>query len=1314
MSDLTALLLLPVLCGIISTSTAASSASRKCEDSLATPLPYSSFTSSSVFDQAYGAGYAKLNRKQGAGGWSPLDTNRNQWLQVDLGSRKQVVTIVTQGRYSSSDWTSKYRLLYSDTQKNWRPYLQDGNIWTFEGNVNSEGVVRHELQHTILARYIRFIPVEWSRKGRIGVRLDLYGCSYWADVISFDGHGVISYRFRSKKMKFVKDVISLKFRTTARDGVLLHGEGQQGDYISLELRRARLQLSINLGSNQYGSIQGHTSVTSGSLLDDDHWHSVVIERYRRNINFTLDHHTQQFRTNGEFDHLDLDYEINFGGLPVSVKPSSGGRENFVGCMEGITYNGDNITNLVRRKKVDTSSFRNLTFSCAESNSVSVFFNSTSFLRLPGQTYSDTLAVSLSFRTWNPNGLLMYTTLADSWVELGLTEGKVTFLMRHDTKKLRIDISSGSGLNDGLWHSVHLTALEYYAMLTVDGDEASTVRTTIPIYIQTGGTYYFGGYFLNTNTGSLQRSFQGCMQMIHVDDHPADLRAVEQGLIGSFENVSLDMCAIIDRCVPNPCEHSGRCSQTWDTFSCNCNGTGYTGATCHTPMYQQSCEEYKHQGKSSGSYWIDPDGSGSIAPFRVSCDMTEENVWTTLKNNLSPQTSVTSAEQEGKAVLQITYNVTDEQVLLVTSSAEYCEQYVAYACRMSRLLNTPDGSPFTWWVGRANERHSYWGGSGPGIQKCSCGIEHNCTDPKHYCNCDADLRSWREDAGLLVYKDHLPVSQVVVGDTGRAGSEAKLTVGALRCQGDRNYWNAASFSSPASYLHFPSFREETSTDISFYFKTSSTHGVFLENLGTTDFLHIELRGGSVVFFSFDVGSERVELSVRSPVPLNDDQWHRVEAEKNIKEAVLQLNGQYREVRLSPPQGHTKLEYYSDLYIGASSGQRGFLGCMRALKINGVTIDLEERAKVAPGVNPGCQGHCNSFGMHCRNGGTCVEQYNGYSCDCSLTAYDGPFCTDDVGGYFETGTLVRYDFPPEAGASALREEKSLSGVGVPSEANLTQEELVFSFSTSSAPSILVYVSSRTQDYLAVVLRHNGTLQIRYSLGGLTEPYTIDVDHRNMANGQPHSVNITRNLREIRLQLDHYPVSTHTLPEASDTQLNLVKSIFLGKVFETGQIDPILIERYNTPGFVGCLSRVQFNSVAPLKAALRSGLAAPVSTLGILVPSNCGASPLTISPMASASDPWHLEAAGAVFPFNEDKTSEDGVDRNSAIIGGIISMVIFTVLCIMVFVIRHMFRHKGSYHTNEAKGAESADCADAAIIVNDPAFTETIDESKKEWFI
>jgi len=53
----------------------------------------------------------------------------------------------------------------------------------------------------------------------------------------------------------------------------------------------------------------------------------------------------------------------------------------------------------------------------------------------------------------------------------------------------------------------------------------------------------------------------------------------------------------------------------------------------------------------------------------------------------------------------------------------------------------EGNPYTWWVGKANEKHYYWGGSGPGIQKCACGIERNCTDPKYYCNCDADYKQW---------------------------------------------------------------------------------------------------------------------------------------------------------------------------------------------------------------------------------------------------------------------------------------------------------------------------------------------------------------------------------------------------------------------------------------------------------------------------------------------------------------------------------------------------------------------------------------------
>lgn len=78
---------------------------------------------------------------------------------------------------------------------------------------------------------------------------------------------------------------------------------------------------------------------------------------------------------------------------------------------------------------------------------------------------------------------------------------------------------------------------------------------------------------------------------------------------------------------------------------------------------------------------------------------------------------------------------------------------------------------------------------------------------------------------------------------------------------------------------------------------------------------------------------------------------------------------------------------------------------------------------------------------------------------------------MGGYFETGTLVRYDFSPEVAGFPASDLKSQAGDVFPNGANLTQEELILSFSTSSTPSILVYVSSRTQDYMAVVLKHNG---------------------------------------------------------------------------------------------------------------------------------------------------------------------------------------------------------------------------------------------------
>ena len=63
--------------------------------------------------------------------------------------------------------------------------------------------------------------------------------------------------------------------------------------------------------------------------------------------------------------------------------------------------------------------------------------------------------------------------------------------------------TGSGLNDGQWHEVRFLAKENFAVLTIDGDEASAVRTNSPLQVKTGEKYFFGGktaiFYWLTNT-----------------------------------------------------------------------------------------------------------------------------------------------------------------------------------------------------------------------------------------------------------------------------------------------------------------------------------------------------------------------------------------------------------------------------------------------------------------------------------------------------------------------------------------------------------------------------------------------------------------------------------------------------------------------------------------------------------------------------------------------------------------------------------------------------------------------------------------------
>ncbi|XP_062870599.1 contactin-associated protein-like 4 isoform X2 [Trichomycterus rosablanca] len=1259
-----------------------------CDNQLVSNLPQSAFRSSSQLSNSHGPGYAKLNRRDGAGGWSPLDSSKYQWLEINLGERTEVTAVATQGRYGSSDWVTRYHLMFSDTGHNWKQFQQEGSIGAFLGNTNADSVVAYKLQHPVFTQFLRLIPLDWNPNGRVGLRLEAYGCQYKSNIARFDGSSYLLLNPTTNPQP--KDLLTMNFKTVHNSGVLMHMEGKHGHTVTLELIKGKLFLHLRKG-------YFHTGAALGSLLDDQHWHHVSIEQHQGHFNFTVDKTTQQLQLPEHQGHFEMN-EISFGGVSA-VRTSENSRRKFHGCLENVLYNNVNVIELAKEKRLTIKG--NITFSCLEDVDVPVTFSSSeSFLQLPWTSARDSMSLRLQFRTWNKAGLIITFDLQHQegtlWVYL--SEGRMRMQI-YKAGRVMADSASGSALNDGQWHSVNLSFRRGRLILSVDKSDSSAVTTSFSVI---PASHLFLGGCPSANYGCRNSFdvFHGCMRLIHMDESLVDLIKVQQMLMGNYSGLQVDVCGIIDRCSANHCEHGGKCTQSWSTFHCNCTGTGYRGATCHSSIHEASCEAYKHKGNTSGFYHIDVDGGGPMKPQLVYCNMSDK-VWTVIPHNNTELTKLRVSTGSSKHMAFFNYSADVEQLSAIITRSERCQQEVSYHCKKSRLLNTPDGAPFTWWVGRSGDANSYWAGAVPGLQRCACAVHENCLNPERFCNCDSDLDDWVNDSGVLSHKEHLPIRLLAVGDMNRPGLEAAYRVGPLQCYGDNEFWHAARFDKETSYLHFPTFNAELSADISFFFKTSSHSGLFLENLGIKDFIRIELSSPTEVTFSFNVGNGPLEVRVVTSVPLNDERWHYVVAERNVKEATLSVDHYPIVVQKAPAEGHIYLRLNSQLYVGGTaSRQKGFLGCIRSLKLNGKTLDLEERAKITPDVHPGCPGHCSSYGQLCQNQGHCLEKLKGFTCDCDALPYSGTFCHKEISAFFRPDTSVKYTLKEPYELN--RNKSALSSIysGLTSKG----ENISLSFRTTQTPAMLLYISTYYREYLTVFLNRNGHLEVRYKLQNNRDVDVFKSNVKNLANGQLHRVSIRRVSASLSLQIDQNTVEDFNL--SSDIDLGAIKAIIIGKVNEPEDLDEETT-RLCALGFTGCLSVVQFNSISPLKAALLYPHTSPVIVTGLLTESNCAS--------ASSSSPYSTDTTHSLSDHvsSVDEPVVNAISRDSALIGGVIAVVIFVILACLAVMARFFYRRKETFQTPESKEAKVAESPEAALN-NDPNSQSLITDSQKEYFI
>ncbi|XP_042713233.2 uncharacterized protein LOC101940879 isoform X6 [Chrysemys picta bellii] len=110
--------------------------------------------------------------------WAADPSSETEWLDIDLGGRKNITGIITKGSSDKYNFYVKSYQVFSkkDEWKNWKPYRSSSGQeeTVFEGNADSLQEVSNAFIPPIQARYLRIVPRSWNQ--RIALKVALQGC----------------------------------------------------------------------------------------------------------------------------------------------------------------------------------------------------------------------------------------------------------------------------------------------------------------------------------------------------------------------------------------------------------------------------------------------------------------------------------------------------------------------------------------------------------------------------------------------------------------------------------------------------------------------------------------------------------------------------------------------------------------------------------------------------------------------------------------------------------------------------------------------------------------------------------------------------------------------------------------------------------------------------------------------------------------------------------------------------------------------------------------------------------------------------------
>ncbi|XP_048375075.1 neurexin-1 isoform X28 [Sphaerodactylus townsendi] len=1167
-------------------------------------------------------------------------------------------------------------------------------------------------------------------------------------IATFKGSEYFCYDLSQNPIQSSSDEITLSFKTLQRNGLMLH-TGKSADYVNLALKNGAVSLVINLGS---GAFEALVEPVNGKF-NDNAWHDVKVTRNLRQVTISVDGIlTTTGYTQEDYTMLGSDDFFYVGGSPSTADlPGSPVSNNFMGCLKEVVYKNNDVrlelSRLAKQGDPKMKIHGIVAFKCEDVATLDpiTFETPESFISLPKWNAKKTGSISFDFRTTEPNGLILFShgkprhqkdakhpqMVKVDFFAIEMLDGHLYLLLDMGSGTIKIKALQKK-VNDGEWYHVDFQRDGRSGTISVNTMRSPYTAPGESEILDLDDDLYLGGLPENKAglvfptevwTALLNYGYVGCIRDLFIDGQSKDIRQMAE--IQSTSGVKPSCSRETAKpCLSNPCKNNGVCRDGWNRYVCDCSGTGYLGRSCEREatvlsydgsmfmkiqlpvVMHTEAEDVSLRFRSQRAY-----GILMATTSRESAD--------TLRLELDAgRVKLTVNLGKGPETLFAGYNLNDN------------EWHTVRVVRRGKSLKlmVDDQQAMTGQMAGDHTRLEF--------HNIETGI---ITERRYLSSVPSNFIGHLQS---LTFNGMAYIDLCKNGDIDYCELNARF--------GFRNIIaDPVTFKTKASYIALATLQAYTSMHLFFQFKTTSFDGLILYNSGDgNDFIVVELVKG-YLHYVFDLGNGANLIKGSSNKPLNDNQWHNVMISRDTNNLhTVKID---TKITTQSTAGARNLDLKSDLYIGGVAketykslpklvhAKEGFQGCLASVDLNGRLPDLISDALFCNGqIERGCEGPSTTCQEDsCANQGVCLQQWDGFSCDCSMTSFSGTLCNDPGTTYIfsKGGGQITYTWPPNDRPSTRA------------------DRLAIGFSTVQKEAVLVRVDSSAGlgDYLELHI-HQGKIGVKFNVG--TDDIAIEEVNAIINDGKYHVVRFTRSGGNATLQVDGWPVIERYPAGRQLTIFNSQATIKIGgkergHPFQ-GQLSGLYYNGLKVlnmaaendaniviEGNVRLVGEVPSMTTESTATAMQSEMSTSVmeTTTTLATSTARRGKPTTKEPIGQTTDdilvasaecpsddedidPCEPSSGGLASPTKAGgryPNSDEVVRESSSTTGMVVGIVAAAALCILILLYamyKYRNRDEGSYHVDESRNyiSNSAQSNGAVIKEKQPNSSKSSSKNKK----